>query len=525
MGYGAPTGEAADLPGRSWSFLRGDRAGSRPAHQRSRFAARSSLQTDRARWQAEYVRNLAATDFAAVCVAVAVAQIVRFGARAESTDLDWPPNSSVGYSSVSLVLAMLWMGFLALLNTRSPRVIGAGADEYRLIASATFRLFGVLAIASLLFRMDIARGYLAIAFPLGLLLLLINRRAWRRYAVTQRQSARYLTSVLVVGGRGAVSGMAEAFVRDKSLGYAVVGVCTPEGPTEDDSAIEVDGEQIPIVGRDEEVVQEVKRTDADTVALTATDHLNPAQIKRLVWSLEELGVDLIVTPGLVDIAGQRLRSRPVAEMPMLHIEKPQYDRAKSLSKQSFDFAFALVALVLVLPVLLVVAAAVKVSSRGPVFYLSERMGLDGEPFQMIKFRSMYEDADKHLDALVKQNEGAGPLFKMHDDPRITPVGRVLRKFSIDELPQFFNVLLGQMSVVGPRPPLRSEVEKYDGHVRRRMLVRPGVTGLWQISGRSDLSWEEAVRLDLYYVENWSMMQDLQIIKRTLRVVTRSEGAY
>ncbi|WP_068275670.1 sugar transferase [Aldersonia kunmingensis] len=473
----------------------------------------------------EYVRNLVATDVVAVCVAVAVAQVVRFGSSAETTDLDWAPNSSVGYSFVSVILMLCWVGFLALFNTRSPRVIGAGAEEYRLIASATFRLFGVIAIVALLLRMDIARGYLAIAFPLGLLLLLINRRAWRKYAVAQRRYERYLTAVLVVGGQRAVSGMAQAFVRDETLGYTVVGACTPEGPTEEQDSIEVDGVQIPIVGPDNEIVTAVKRTGADTVALTATDHLQPAQIKALVWSLEELGVDLIVTPGLVDIAGQRLRSRPVAEMPMLHIEKPQYDRAKSISKQSFDFAFAFLALLLILPVLLFVAAAVKLSTRGPVFYLSERIGLDGRPFRMIKFRSMYEDADKHLDALVSQNEGAGPLFKLHDDPRVTPIGRVLRKFSIDELPQFLNVLAGQMSVVGPRPPLRSEVEKYDGHVRRRMLVRPGVTGLWQISGRSDLSWDEAVRLDLSYVENWSMMQDLQIIKRTLGVVTRSEGAY
>jgi exopolysaccharide biosynthesis polyprenyl glycosylphosphotransferase len=464
------------------------------------------------------------TDFVAVCVAIAVAQLVRFGG-ADAIELNWAPTSGVGYTFVSVVLAAFWIGFLALFNSRSPRVIGAGAEEYRLIASATFRLFGVLAIVALLLRMEIARGYLAIAFPLGLTLLMVSRRAWRRHAVKQRAFHKYQTSVLVVGGRRAVSGMAEAFVRDKSLGYTVVGACMPEGPTAQQDSIDIDGERIPIVGADQEIVEAVKLTGADTVALTATDHLHPAQIKQLVWSLDELGVDLIVTPGLVDITGQRLRARPVAEMPMLYIEKPQYDRAKSLYKQSFDFIFATCALLAVLPVMAVVAAAVKVTSRGPVFYRSERIGRDGEPFQMIKFRSMYDDADKHLASLVSQNEGAGPLFKMREDPRVTPVGRVLRRFSIDELPQFINVLFGHMSIVGPRPPLRSEVDKYDGHVRRRMLVKPGVTGLWQISGRSDLSWDESIRLDLSYVENWSMMQDLQIIKRTLGVVTRSEGAY
>ncbi|MCX5042048.1 sugar transferase [Aldersonia sp. NBC_00410] len=465
------------------------------------------------------------SDLVVVCVAIAVAQFVRFGGTAKDETLVWAPSSPLGYTAVSAMLAVLWIGFLALFNTRSPRVIGAGAEEYRLIASATFRLFGVLAIISLMLRMDIARGYLAIAFPLGLVLLLLNRRAWRQYAVAQRARERYQTSVLVVGGSRAVPDMAQAFARDKGSGYHVVGVCTPEGPTATRESIEVHGEQIPIVGVDQEIVEAVRITGADTVALTATDHLRPDQIKRLVWSLDELGVDLIVTPGLVDIAGQRLRSRPVAQMPMLHIEKPQYDRAKSIYKQSFDFVFALGALLLILPVIVVFAVAVKFTSPGSVFYRSERMGLDGLPFQMIKFRSMYQDADKHKDALVAQNDGAGPLFKMREDPRVTPVGKFMRKFSIDELPQFINVLRGDMSVVGPRPPLRSEVEQYDGHVRRRMLVKPGVTGLWQISGRSDLSWEETVRLDLSYVENWSMMQDLLIIKRTLGVVSRSEGAY
>jgi lipopolysaccharide/colanic/teichoic acid biosynthesis glycosyltransferase len=175
---------------------------------------------------------------------------------------------------------------------------------------------------------------------------------------------------------------------------------------------------------------------------------------------------------------------------------------------------------------LLAALAVKLTSRGPVFYRSERIGLDGKPFQMIKFRTMIDGADKQVGALEALNESAGGvLFKIREDPRVTRVGRVLRRYSIDELPQFFNVLRRDMSVVGPRPPLRREVDTYDYQVRRRLLVLPGITGLWQVSGRADLPWEESVRLDLRYVENWSLAMDLMILWRTVFAVLKREGAY
>ena len=169
--------------------------------------------------------------------------------------------------------------------------------------------------------------------------------------------------------------------------------------------------------------------------------------------------------------------------------------------------------------------AIKLTSRGPVFYAAERIGIDGRPFSMLKFRSMVVDADKHLDELLAANESDGVLFKIRNDPRVTPVGRILRRFSIDELPQFINVLKREMSVVGPRPPLRREVEAYDCDVLRRLLVKPGITGLWQVSGRADLSWNQAVRLDLSYVDNWSMTSDLLIIAKTVGAVLRRSGAY
>jgi exopolysaccharide biosynthesis polyprenyl glycosylphosphotransferase len=227
----------------------------------------------------------------------------------------------------------------------------------------------------------------------------------------------------------------------------------------------------------------------------------------------------------MDVALSRLVMRPNAGLPLLHIEKPQHHSAKRFEKRAFDFCFALAALVGTLPILLTAAIAIKITSRGPIFYSSERIGIDGRPFAMLKFRTMVDGADKQLASLLDANENDGLLFKIRNDPRITTVGRVLRRFSIDELPQFINVLRHEMSVVGPRPPLRREVEAYDCEVIRRLLVMPGVTGLWQVSGRSDLSWNEAVRLDLSYVDNWSRVGDILIIAKTLRAVFQRKGAY
>ena len=267
------------------------------------------------------------------------------------------------------------------------------------------------------------------------------------------------------------------------------------------------------------------RTGAEVVAIAATDHLRPTEIRRLMWDLEPLGVDLMIAPGLVDVADERLYSRPIGGMAMLEVGKPQYSRANSLAKRTFDVLFTVAALIVSAPLMLAAALAVKISSPGPVFYTAERIGLNGATFRMYKFRSMFEGADQKVAEMIAADGGNPLFFKSKDDPRVTPVGRLLRKFSIDELPQFFNVLRGDMSVVGPRPQVRREVESYDELVRRRLAVKPGVTGLWQVSGRSDLRIEDAVRLDLSYVENWSPVQDLVIIAKTVKTVLRGDGAY
>jgi exopolysaccharide biosynthesis polyprenyl glycosylphosphotransferase len=391
--------------------------------------------------------------------------------------------------------------------------------------TATLWVFGVIAVISTLFKLEIARGYLAIAFPLGLLALTANRQLARRYVVARRRRGRFMTDVLVVGEPRSVKALAQSLMRHPADGYNVVGVCTP-GVTQRESIVVPGLGPVPMFPYEPDIRGAIAASEADTVALTSTGELGSEGIRDLSWQLEKLGVDLVVSPGIVDVAGPRLTVRPVADLPLIHVDKPQYQGAKRFQKRAFDVCFSLLALLVAAPIMIVAAVAVKVTSRGPVFYRSERIGLDGVPFRMVKFRTMVADADRRLAEVVDLNDSVGGvLFKVRRDPRVTSVGRVLRRYSIDELPQFINALHGEMSVVGPRPPLRCEVETYDHRVRRRLLVRPGITGLWQVSGRSDLSWEDSVRLDLSYVENWSMLSDLAIAAKTVMAVCRSSGAY
>lgn len=475
----------------------------------------------RAAWQKHYARRLVISDTLVVIAAIALAQYLRFGRVAP---LDEFTNRYIVLFSTSF--AVIWLAALSILRTRSPRVLGEGPDEYRGIINATFWTFGLIAIVSLITQTNVARGYLIIALPAGCLGLLVSRRLWRRQLSNRRARGEYQTSVLAIGAADAVLDVAHELMRDPRSGYRVVGIGIPGyGPGRGES-FSIHGQEVPILGDEVCALDEVQTVGADTVAVTGTDHFGVRGIRELMWRLEAIDVDLVVSPGVMDVAGARLSMRPVSGFPLVHVEKPQYQGAERMQKRVFDFCFALAAIIGTSPLLILAAIAVKLTSAGPVFYSAERIGINGKPFKMLKFRTMVADADKQLDVLWQLNDvEGGVLFKMRNDPRITPVGKILRRLSIDELPQFFNVLRREMSVVGPRPPLANEVEKYDPAVRRRLLVKPGITGLWQVSGRSDLSWEESVRLDLSYVENWSMAGDLLIISKTVRAVLGSDGAY
>jgi exopolysaccharide biosynthesis polyprenyl glycosylphosphotransferase len=274
-----------------------------------------------------------------------------------------------------------------------------------------------------------------------------------------------------------------------------------------------------------EMVDQAMRLGADTIAVAGAHMLERGGLRKLSWALEGTDIQLVVIPGLTDMAGPRVRMRPVDGLPLLHIEKPQFTGARHVAKQTMDRVLAAVLIVAFAPVMVVVAIAVRCTSRGPVMFHQSRVGLNGQHFALLKFRTMACDADQARSALQHLNEHRGVHFKIRRDPRLTRVGRFLRRFSLDELPQLVNVLFGDMSLVGPRPPLPSEVERYGSDVHRRLLVNPGWTGLWQVSGRSDLSWDESVRLDLYYVDHWSVGLDLVLLGKTFMSVVRGRGAY
>lgn len=473
------------------------------------------------RWRDQYSQHLRISDSVIVCASVLLAQYVRFGEIANTSGYSDPTMTLF-----SFLFAALWLSALAVFQTRSTRIIGAGIEEYRRIGTASFWTFGIIAMVTLLAKVDLARGYLAIALPVGTLGLLASRSVWRKHINRKRIQGECQTRVLAIGDRQSVSDLAHELARDPVAGCVVVGVCIPGYGPARGNALTIAGRQVPILGDQTDVATAIGSCGADTVAVTQTDHFGMHGIRELLWQLETMDVDLVVSPGVMDVTEARLTLRLTGGLPLLHVDKPQHEGAHRFQKQAFDFVFSLAALVATAPLLIAAAIAIKLTSRGPVFYRAERIGVDGNPFTMLKFRTMVDGADTQLEPLLVANEGAGGvLFKMRQDPRVTPVGRILRRYSIDELPQFINVLKGDMSVVGPRPPLRREVDNYHGDVKRRLLVKPGVSGLWQVSGRSDLSWEESVRLDLSYVDNWSMSGDLVIIAKTLKAVLTSHGAY
>lgn len=429
----------------------------------------------------------------------------------------------ISYSIVSLVIVVAWLVALHLYDTRSPRVLGVGTQEYKGIADSALRLFGLVAIVAFLFKIDLARGYILIAFPLGVATLIFSRWMWRQWLGVMRERGDFSSRTLLVGSAESAGVIARELARHTEAGYRVVGACVTHGG---ESLEHLPNTEVPVYAGVDHALGTMRDIGADTVIITSGDEMDPERVRRLSWGLTPGVEHLVVAPSLIDVGGPRIRTRPVAGLPLIHVETPAFEGRKLVAKRAFDLLASLALIVVLSPVLIAVALAVKLSSPGPVFFAQERVGIKGRPFKMLKFRSMVVDAEARLAELQDQRDaGNAVMFKMKDDPRVTPIGRVLRRYSLDELPQLFNVLLGSMSLVGPRPPLAREVEAYDQHVNRRFLVKPGVTGLWQVSGRSALAWDETVRLDLYYVENWSLTGDVVIIWRTARAVLAKDGAY
>lgn len=451
------------------------------------------------------VRRAVLVDAGAVVAASYLAYLIRFRAPDRA--------HSPLYELVCLGITVLWMALLTASNAYDPRIITGGNEGYKRQALATARVFVTIALVSYVGKLQVARIFIFIALPLGLVLLFIGRWTVNRWLARQQAAGQLLRRVLLVGDNLPVVTLATRLSRD-GQGFTVVGACSTEAMTD-----------VAVLGAPLEAPALARQLQVDTVMLAASSSVGAELVKQISWGLEGSGIDVVVAPALVDVAGPRLTMQPVAGVPMLHVEEPEFVGTKRVLKRALDLALAGVGLGVLSPVLLALAVVVKATSRGPVFFRQVRVGTHGETFRVWKFRSMHVNAEERLAELRQLNDASGLLFKLRDDPRVTSAGRWMRRYSLDELPQLLNVIGGSMSLVGPRPPLPVEVQAYTDTVKRRLLVQPGITGLWQVSGRSDLSWDEAVRLDLYYVENWSILLDLIILLRTVRAVVRSRGAY
>ncbi len=479
-----------------------------PGHRRPGPATRAA--------ERAYVRVLAVLDTAVLAVAILIGYAGRFGGAE-------PVGSEIPYVVVAPGLLLVWLVSLRAMRCYDDRVLGYGADEYRRVSAASLRLAGGIAIAGYIADVGVSRGFLAISFAAGTIGLEVARFAARkRLHLARCRGAGWSRKVLVVGDTAHVLELVHTLHREPYAGYQVVGACIPDALL---APVPQRLGDVPVVGSFRGIPEAATAIGADTVAVTASGELTATRLRRLGWQLEGTGVDLVVAPALTDVAGPRIHTRPVAGLPLIHVEAPEFWGGRKLVKGLVDRSVSLVALLLLLPALAVIALAIKLGSPGPVLFRQVRVGQGGREFGVFKFRTMVVNAGALLADLAARNETDGLMFKMRDDPRVTRVGRLLRKWSLDELPQLANVLLGQMSLVGPRPPLPTEVARYDGDVARRLLVKPGMTGLWQVSGRSDLSWEDGIRLDLYYVENWSLAADLTILWKTFGAVLRGRGAY
>ena len=465
-------------------------------------------------WRQAYVRRAVVGDGMCAAAGAAVGYAIRFG----RTDLAGPKAAFW----IALTLPVVWVAAMHFARSYEQRFLWAGPEEYRRVFSAAILLVAALGTMSWAVKLEVARGFVVLALPLALLLTLVQRYQHRQWLRRQRGRGRFQHTTLLVGHPGAVAALDQQMSREAFHGYRVIGCCLPGLPSSADPD-QLAG--VRVLGGVDDVPAVVSRYQVETVAVLPCPELGGPSLRRLGWALEDTAAELLVAPAITEIVGPRICIRPVCGLPLLHMERPELHGVRRLTKDLFDRCGAALLLLLLLPVALVTALAVVTTSPGPVFFRQERIGRGGRPFSMLKFRTMVSGAERMAELLADGNDGNGVLFKLRDDPRLTRPGRALRRYSLDELPQLVNVLRGEMSLVGPRPPLREEVERYGDEMYRRFLVKPGITGLWQISGRADLTWDESVRMDLRYVENWSLAGDFAILWRTLGAVLRGAGAY
>ncbi|GII22371.1 sugar transferase [Planosporangium mesophilum] len=467
----------------------------------------------RATWYRSYAGLLVVFDY----VAVALASFTASSTLGQSAS-GFQQNLGL-FSLIKYVLLPLgWLVVLWAHGSYDRRYTGVGTDEFKQVFRASWTMIAIVSFLAFATKTDLSRLSVGIALVGALVFILILRYLARKVLYLARGNGLATHRLLLVGTVPETMEVYSTITRSPQAGLVPVGIHATEGYTTQRKE-----PPVPVfAGRD--VVALVRELGADTIAVCGSASTEPGELRRLAWQLEGTGVDLVVAPQLTDIAGPRVHIRPVEGLPLLYVEEPTLSGLAWLFKNLIDRMVALIGLVVLLPVFIAIAVAIRISDPGPVFFRQARVGREGGTFRVWKFRTMYTDAEERVAELEDMNETDGLLFKIRNDPRVFPVGKFLRATSLDELPQLINVLIGEMSLVGPRP-LPAEDGDFLGDVRRRLLVRPGITGLWQVSGRSDLSWDDAVRLDLYYVDNWSLVLDLHTLWRTVGAVLRRKGAY
>ena len=492
-------------------------------HEAGRFRARNhsdagpTLQAGSG-WYQSYRTRLAVSDTLVIVLALSLTYLYRYRGTLDVT----VDGSSVPYWLAAALLAATWVIFLAVQQSRSRQVVGAGAEEYRRVIRASIGAFGLAAIVAFVGQADLSRLFFVVTLPAGTAALVLVRAGNRLYLASRRDRDQAFTPCVVVGPtREAAEALSELRTHP-SAGYRAVGVSLIPS---DDGTEPVDVTLSDVTTFDIADLTSRLGDIGTPFAVVIADGVGRRMVRELAWSLENSEVELILMSRLTDVAGPRMAVSPIPGANLVHVDLPHYSRWKGFQKRTFDILLSTTALVLLAPLMAVLALVVRCSDGGPSLFRQTRIGQNGVPFTMHKFRTMAVDAESQISDLIAANGGRALLFKIEDDPRVTPVGSFLRKYSLDELPQFWDVLRGRMCVVGPRPQVAREVAEYTPEAHRRLLIKPGITGLWQVNGRSALSPENAIRLDLRYVENWSLAEDLVIVLRTVKVVLFSRGAY